>query len=673
MLVITAARLLLEKIQSNIIIKFDIISYFPNIHKEYIKYSFFKKSILENITMFNTHSILDISKSLNINCDTKPMGHNCGMLLSVNIIDNILNKIKIHNKKTIIIHPSPSGYLLNNYLVKQLYKFDHFIFICSRYEGIDSRIISKFNIFEISIGDYILFDGDTSSIVLYNAIIRDRIVKEKAKNNESLNNNLLEYDQFTHPVIYNEYIIPKVLRSGNHKQINNWQKINSIHKTIEKREDLYKIYISKYLNEKKMEKIKILRYAPSLSGNLHIGNTKIMFINYLIHKSYSNSLFILRYDDSDYKNNFFESLQNISLTTNILNINFNKIVFQSSHFKYIEKYIDILKKNNFTYYCNCNSYNQCECVNKDYKEGVLFLNTKLILKNDQYIEINDFFYGKIRFNAEEMYNIAISRSDGTPLYNFITVISDIIDNINFIVRGNDHILNTWKQIVIYRAIGFNIPEYAHIPLVLVNKTKMSKSSNNSICIVDLIKLGYTLDAIKIYLLILSGVDELIIDYNNIIIDNLLSKINNKSNQNFDIKKLENINFKIINSKNIYDMFILFCTISNLKVPNVQNLSYIINKLKYRHKNLKNLYLELNLFDIDINHEYHGLNNILTNDDIDKLKNLVNIDDIYQLSDSKIRFIITGKELGISIKEIKNIISNNLIIKRINYLLSFKIN
>lgn len=194
------------------------------------------------------HSIIEAGKIINNSCDSKPMGHNCGMLLNTRVTDYIISNIKRHNKKTIIIHPSPSGYLLNTHIVKQLDKFNHFVFICSRYEGIDARIINKFNVFEISIGDYILFDGDTSAIVIYNSIVRDKVVKKKAKRNESFNCCLLEYDQFTHPVMYDKYLIPKVIRSGHHKDIEKWQKINSVQKTITKREDLYTEYIKQNFN-----------------------------------------------------------------------------------------------------------------------------------------------------------------------------------------------------------------------------------------------------------------------------------------------------------------------------------------------------------------------------------------------------------------------------------------
>jgi tRNA (guanine37-N1)-methyltransferase len=117
------------------------------------------------------------------------------------------------------------------------------IFLCSRYEGMDARIIQQFNIFEISIGDYILFDGDTSAITIYNAIIRDKMVKKTAKLNESFDNFLLEHDQFTHPKIYLNHLVPEELYGGNHKNILNWQLYNSIKKTLCKRPDLYRMYI----------------------------------------------------------------------------------------------------------------------------------------------------------------------------------------------------------------------------------------------------------------------------------------------------------------------------------------------------------------------------------------------------------------------------------------------
>ncbi|BCL65761.1 glutamyl-tRNA synthetase [uncultured bacterium] len=421
-----------------------------------------------------------------------------------------------------------------------------------------------------------------------------------------------------------------------------------------------------------MTKINILRYAPSLSGNLHIGNTKIILINYLFFKNNINNQLILRYDDSDYNNNLLTSLKDISLITHLLNINFTKIVFQSSHFKYIDQYIQYLMKKNLTYYCQCQDFNNCICITKNYNTGILFIKTKEILKDSQFLEINDLFYGKIKFPVSNMYNIAITRSDGTPLYNFITVISDIIDRINLVVRGNDHIANTWKQIIIYKALNIRLPDYAHVSLVLINKSKMSKSEGNGIYIIDLIKKGYIIDAIKEYLVILSGINIEENTKSDIINQNFKFHINNKSNQNFDIKKLENINYKIINNQNIYDSFILFCTINELKIPNLNNLEFTINQLKYRHKNLYNLYNEIILFDIKIKHKYEFLNTILTKSDITLISNIKNSDQIYELDDYKVRFIITGRRLGISIKEIKNIVNSELIFTRINYLLSLNI-
>lgn len=414
-----------------------------------------------------------------------------------------------------------------------------------------------------------------------------------------------------------------------------------------------------------MNKPVILRYAPSLSGKLHIGNTKVMMINHMFYKNNPNSEFVLRYDDSDNKNNWIESMQNISLTTHLLNINFTKIIFQSSHSEYVNKYVQLLKDNNLAYYCGCKDFKNCICYSSNYKSGVLVINTNLILKNNEHIEINDLFYGKIRFNKSDMYNIAILRSNGSPLYNFITVVSDIVDNINLIIRGNDHIANTWKQIVIYKALNVNIPKFAHIPLVLNNKNKMSKSSNNGVDIIELIKNGYTVDAIKEYILVLSGIDINCKFNRNFAIDT-------KSNQNFDIKKLDDINSKVINSKNIYGMFILFCTINNFKTPDIDNLDNVLEILKYRHKNLRKIYNEVILFETNRKHNYNWESDVLSDSDFEFLKNIRYPYQIYELSDSKVRFIITGNKLGVSIKEIKKIIDIKTISNRIDYLLSFRI-
>lgn len=417
-----------------------------------------------------------------------------------------------------------------------------------------------------------------------------------------------------------------------------------------------------------MNKARILRYAPSLSGKLHIGNTKIMFINYLFHKNSPNSQFILRYDDSDYQNNWVESMQNISLTTHLLNINFTKITFQSSHSEYVRQYVNFLIDNNLAYYCNCQNFKNCICENENNKSGVLVINTNLILGNNEYIEINDIFYGKIRFNKSEMYNIAILRSNGSPLYNFVTVVSDIVDNINLVIRGNDHISNTWKQILIYKALNVNIPEFAHIPLVLNNKNKMSKSGNNGVEIIALIKNGYTVEAIKSYLLLISGIDA-----NNKKFNTKSFNIDTKSNQNFDIKKLEDINYKVINSNIVYGMFILFCTINNFNAPDLDNLEEVLETLKYRHKNLKKLYNEVVLFENNREHKYDLIHEVLSDSDFIFLRNIRDPSEIYKLSDAKVRFIITGNKLGVSIKEIKKIVDIKTISNRINYLLSFKIN
>ena len=220
---------------------YDIFTYFPPIY-EYFSYSFFGKLSDQDLVVFKIHNFFEYNRQLGYyKIDSKPFGHNKGLILRYDYIYDLL-KLFYKENIPIIIHPSPSGYLFNSKLIQKLSKFKHLVFINSRYEGIDSRIITKFNIIQISIGDYIIYDADAATLVILGAIVRYNFVKESAKLCESLDNNLLEYDQFTYPVTYKDLTVPNVLREGNHKEIQKWQLSNALNKTKNYRYDIYLKY-----------------------------------------------------------------------------------------------------------------------------------------------------------------------------------------------------------------------------------------------------------------------------------------------------------------------------------------------------------------------------------------------------------------------------------------------
>ena len=220
-------------------IRLDFFTYFPSIYPNYFSHSFFLKLQQQNKLSIDIYGFFEYSKILNyVKIDSKPFGGNKGLILRYDFISDMVKKV--YGKKIpIIIHPSPSGQVLTQDLICSLSKMsDHFMFVNSRYEGIDCRFAQEFCVIEISIGDYILYDGDTASMVIANALIRYNNVKEVARINESFDDDLLEHDQYGHPDCYNNLSVPSVLKSGNHKMIKEWQLKNSQLKTKLNRPDL---------------------------------------------------------------------------------------------------------------------------------------------------------------------------------------------------------------------------------------------------------------------------------------------------------------------------------------------------------------------------------------------------------------------------------------------------
>ena len=136
-------------------------------------------------------------------------------------------------------------------MVRQYAKEEHLNIVCGRFEGIDERVIEAFDIEEVSIGDYILTGGEQAAQILLDAVIRllpNVLGNEESTMEESFENNLLEYPQYTRPTEWQGRIVPEVLLSGHHKKIAEWRLEQSIKTTQERRPDLWK----KYLDSKRV-------------------------------------------------------------------------------------------------------------------------------------------------------------------------------------------------------------------------------------------------------------------------------------------------------------------------------------------------------------------------------------------------------------------------------------
>ena len=230
---------------------FKILTLFPEMYPGPLQYSIIGRALKNKNFSLTTINIRNFSKKKSKSVDNKPFGGGAGMVIQPDILQASLNFAKKSlSKRSKIIYLSPSGIPLKQKIVKKISSFEDVVLICGRYEGVDQRFIEHNNIEEISVGDYVLTGGELASFILIDACVR--LIPEVLGNNESLNsesfqNYLLEYPQYTKPLLWKKKRPPDVLLSGNHKNISDWRLKKSLEKTKKIRPDLY----SKYKMRKK--------------------------------------------------------------------------------------------------------------------------------------------------------------------------------------------------------------------------------------------------------------------------------------------------------------------------------------------------------------------------------------------------------------------------------------
>ena len=219
------------------IMKIDILTLFPEMFAP-LKSSILKRAEENGLLEFNIVNIRDFSKDKHKKCDDYPFGGGAGMLMTVQPLYDAIKSVKKENSK--IIFPSPRGRVFCQNVAKELSKFEHIIFVCGHYEGVDERVFQLFDIDEISIGDYVLTGGELPAMVIIDTLSRfvDGVIKRESLDCESFSNGLLEYPQYTRPSEFQGLKVPEVLLSGNHQEVEKWRKDESLKITKQKRADL---------------------------------------------------------------------------------------------------------------------------------------------------------------------------------------------------------------------------------------------------------------------------------------------------------------------------------------------------------------------------------------------------------------------------------------------------
>jgi len=201
------------------------------------------KALAEKIWKLETVNIRDYATDKHKTVDDTTYGGGSGMLIKPDVLANSLDKNL--NSKEKIIYLSPKGKLFNQKLAKELSKEGIVNLICGHFEGVDQRVIESRNIEEVSIGDFILSGGESAAFVMLDAIIRllpGVLGNETSVEEESFENGLLEYPQYTKPQIWEEKTVPDILLSGDHAKIKDWRLSQSEAITRDRRPDLWQKY-----------------------------------------------------------------------------------------------------------------------------------------------------------------------------------------------------------------------------------------------------------------------------------------------------------------------------------------------------------------------------------------------------------------------------------------------
>jgi len=225
-----------------------IFSLYPDMFPGPLDVGLYKRARKKKIWSLDVINIRDYAKDKHRTVDDTPFGGGNGMLMRADVVAEALDKNIKKNKNSKTIYLSPKGKQFDQNLAKKFSKLKNLNIVCGHFEGIDQRVLETRNIEEISMGDFILSGGETASFVFLDAILRllPGVLGNKLSiQEESFENNLLEYPQYTKPQKWEKKSPPAVLLSGDHAKIKDWRLSQSEAITRRLRPDLWQKYISK--------------------------------------------------------------------------------------------------------------------------------------------------------------------------------------------------------------------------------------------------------------------------------------------------------------------------------------------------------------------------------------------------------------------------------------------
>ncbi|MFX4211110.1 glutamate--tRNA ligase [Aliarcobacter butzleri] len=428
----------------------------------------------------------------------------------------------------------------------------------------------------------------------------------------------------------------------------------------------------------------MLRFAPSPTGDMHIGNLRVAIFNYIVSKQLKEDL-IIRIEDTDKERNIEGKDKEILEILNLFSIEYKTVFYQSDNLKYHQKMALQLMTQKKAFACFCSDEKLEELREESIKKGIPFrydgfcenLSDEAVLnvnapftvrlkKPDHNIKFTDLLKGDFDYAPFDIDSFIILRQDKTPTYNYACSVDDMLMDISIVIRGEDHISNTPKQIHIRDSLGYTKEiKYVHLPIILNAQTgkKMSKRDDAS-SVKWLIEQGFLPSAIANYLVLMGNKTPSEIFTLEEAIEWFKIENISKSSAKFDIDKLRFINRKHI--ENLDDMRLskilgfadsdigklgkLFLeeasTIKEIKekIEPIFATKTTLEGFENEFKSIKECLQKAPYFD-----NYEDLKNYIVNETSLKGKNLF----------KPLRYILTGVENGPNLSDIYPLIKNYL--------------
>ena len=344
------------------------------------------------------------------------------------------------------------------------------------------------------------------------------------------------------------------------------------------------------------------RFAPSPTGYLHIGGARTALFAWLWAKK-TSSKFVLRIEDTDKERSTQASVDAILEGMEWLGLDYDEgPIYQSDRTDRYNEVINVLLANGKAYYCDCSKdrleqmresqiankekpkYDGC-CRQKSLNNGVIrFLNP-----DEGSVIFNDFVKGEVSIANFELDDLIISRSDGTPTYNLTVVVDDHDMQIDCVIRGDDHINNTPKQINLYEALGWDVPKFAHVPMILGSDGSRLSKRHGALNLLSYRDDGFLPEALLNYLVRLgwSNGDQEIFSIVEMIELFELENINN-SPASFNQEKLDWMNqsyIKTTSLSNLIQHLSWHLDRLNINLDNGPSINDLVKFLRERSKSL----------------------------------------------------------------------------------------